>query len=81
MTPRDQDQNVMWESLSEAGLVEIPIAEFPDRIRHVKQTVMTRLSQLLERETDWRERESAAYSLGTLKKLEAKLVNASRSDE
>ena len=81
MTRPDQDKAVLWKSLSDAGLVEIRIEEFPDRIRTVKQTVMKRLSQLLEFEADWRERESAAYSLGTLKKLEAKLINASRADE
>lgn len=81
MTLTELDKQVMWKSLSDAGLVEIRIEEFPDRIRRVKQTVMTRLSQLLEFEADWRERESAAYSLGTLKKLEAKLANASKTAE
>lgn len=81
MTRPEPDREGMWKSLSDAGLVEIGIEEFPDRIRRVKQTVMSRLSQLLEHDADWRERESAAYSLGTLKKLEAKLVGASKSED
>lgn len=81
MTRPDRDSDVLWKSLSDAGLVEIGIDQFPDRIRQVKQTVITRLGQLLEHETDWRERESAAYSLGTLKKLESKLAGASKADE
>jgi len=73
-TPDDQSgKQALWKSLADAGLVEIGLDEFPKRIRDVKQTVMVRLSELLEEETDWRERESAAYSLGTLKKLESKL--------
>jgi hypothetical protein len=63
----------LWKALSEAGLVGIELDDFPERIRNVKQVVMVRLSELLVGETNWRERESAAYSLGTLKKLETKL--------
>lgn len=70
----------LWKSLADAGLVEISIDEFPKRIRDVKQTVMVRLSELLTDETDWRERESAAYSLGTLKKLESKLQARSQGE-
>ena len=82
-TPDDQTgKQARWKSLADAGLVEIRLDEFPKRIRDVKQTVMVRLSELLEEETDWRERESAAYSLGTLKKLESKLqVGETERDE
>ena len=70
---KESGKQVLWKALADAGLVEIELDEFPDRIRAVKQAVMVRLSELLEEENDWRERESAAYSLGTLKKLESKL--------
>lgn len=83
MTTTDDEagKQTLWKSLADAGLVEIALDEFPNRIRYVKQTVMVRLSELLEEETDWRERESAAYSLGTLKKLESKLqARASEED-
>ena len=71
----------VWKSLADAGLVEIEPEEFPERIREVKKAVMVRLSELLEGETNWRERESAAYSLGTLKKLESKLLASCIKDE
>ena len=76
MTNPAEGKTMAWKALADAGLVEIGLDEFPDRIRDVKRTVMSRLSQLLEEDTDWRERESAAYSLGTLKKLESKLTRA-----
>ncbi|MFY9562084.1 MAG: hypothetical protein WAQ52_17765 [Terriglobales bacterium] len=47
--------------------------EFPDQITDVKHVVIVRLSEMLELKADVRERESAAYSLGTLKKLETTL--------
>lgn len=59
--------------LSKAGLVDIPPDEFPKRINEAKNAVMERLDELLELTTDIRERDSAAYSLATLKKLEATL--------
>ncbi len=59
--------------LSKAGLVDIPPDEFPKRINEAKNAVMERLGELLELTTDIRERDSAAYSLATLKKLEATL--------
>ena len=64
--------------LSEAGLVDIPADEFSKRVREAKDVVMGRLSELLEQSTDIQERESAAYSLATLKKLETTL---SRSEK
>lgn len=68
------DQQQAWKSLSKAGLVEIALDEFPDRIRQVKLVVMSRLSELLERKNRIQERNAVAYSLGTLKNLEATLL-------
>jgi hypothetical protein len=68
-----EDQH-MWRVLSEAGLVEIPLEEFAERIKDVKHIVTVRLLELLNFDTDLQERESAAYSLGTLKGLELKLL-------
>ena len=60
--------------LSEAGLFEIRLDEFAERIRDVKRIVTVRLGELLESNSSIRERESAAYSLGTLKRLESTLL-------
>ncbi len=60
----------VWGLLLEAGFFDIPPDEFADRIKEAKHVVMARLSQLLQVTTDIRERESAACSLATLKKLE-----------
>ena len=60
----------VWSLLSEAGLVDIPTDGFSDRVKEAKKAVMDRLSELLEAPTDIEERDSAAYSLATLKKLE-----------
>ncbi len=60
----------MWSLLLEAGFFDIPPDEFADRIKQAKHVVITRLSELLQVSTDIRERESAACSLATLKKLE-----------
>ena len=59
--------------LSEAGLVDIPTDEFSERVKEAKKAVMDRLGELLESTTDIEERDSAAYSLATLKKLETAL--------
>ena len=67
------DQQQAWKTLSKAGLVEIALDEFPERIKEVKHVVMTRLSELLEFKNRIQERNSVAYSLGTLKNLEATL--------
>jgi hypothetical protein len=64
--------------LSEAGLIDIPPDEFAERIKEAKQVVMGRLSELLELTTDIQERESAAYSLATLKKLERTVSRSGR---
>lgn len=67
-----EDQDV-WRILSEAGLVEIQPEEFAERIKDVKRIVTMRLRDLLTFKTNVQERESAAYSLGTLKGLELKV--------
>jgi len=76
----ESEKERVWKLLSEAGLVDITLDDFPERIKEAKHVVMGRLSELLELTTDIRERQSVAYSLGTLKKLEATLrVDAGRS--
>jgi hypothetical protein len=67
------DKEGIWKLLSRAGLVDITLDEFPERIKEAKLVVMGRLSELLELTTDVQERQSAAYSLATLKKLETTL--------
>ncbi len=63
-----------WRALSEAGLVEIRLDQFAERIADVKRLVIVRLRQLLDFDNGIEERESAAYSLGTLKGLELKVL-------
>ena len=76
MNPSDEEteSQQVWRALSEAGLVEIQLDEFAERIREVKRIVVVRLRELLDFETGIRERESAASSLGTLKGLELKVL-------
>jgi hypothetical protein len=75
----ETEEQQAWRVLSEAGLVEIRLDEFAERIRDVKRIVIVRLRELLDFNTDIQELESAAYSLGTLKGLELKvLANAAR---
>jgi hypothetical protein len=75
----ETEDQAAWRVLSEAGLVEIRADEFAARIRDVKRIVIVRLRELLDLNTDIKERESAAYSLGTLAGLELKvLANASK---
>ncbi|MGO9404946.1 MAG: hypothetical protein ACLPVW_15900 [Terriglobales bacterium] len=68
------EEQEAWRALSEAGLVEIRLDEFAERIRDVKRIVGARLHELLNLSTGVKERESAAYSLGTLKRLELKVL-------
>ena len=68
-----EDQQV-WRTLSEAGLVEIRLDEFAERIKDVQRIVIARLRELLDFDNRVAERESAAYSLGTLKGLELKVL-------
>jgi hypothetical protein len=70
----EQAQNRrVWQSLTEAGLVEIKLDEFPDKLKKVKHVAIGWLGELLERQTAIREQESVAHSLGTLKMLETTL--------
>jgi hypothetical protein len=69
----DPEKERVWRLLSEAGLIDIPSDEFPERIKEAKDVVMGRLSELLELANHLQERESAAHSLATLKKLETTL--------
>ena len=69
-THEESEKERVWRVLSEAGLIDITPDEFPERVKEAKDLVMGRLGELLERTTDIRERESAAYSLATLKELE-----------
>jgi DNA-binding ferritin-like protein len=64
--------------LSEAGLIDIPPDEFAERIKEAKHVVMGRLSELLEMTTEIQERESAAFSLATLKTLERTVSRSGR---
>jgi DNA-binding ferritin-like protein len=66
----ESEKERVWRVLSEAGLIDILPDEFAERIKEAKNVVMGRLSELLELTTDIQERESAAFSLATLKKLE-----------
>ena len=70
----EPDELQVWSVLREAGLVEIRLDEFAQRIRDVKHMVTGRLFDLLNINTGVQERESAAYSLGTLKGLELKVL-------
>jgi hypothetical protein len=70
----EPDEMEAWRVLSEAGLVEIRLDQFAERIRDVKRLVTRRLFDMLDFNTAVQERESAAYSLGTLKRLELKVM-------
>jgi len=73
----ETEEQQAWRALSEAGLVEIRLDEFAEKIEAVKRIVIVRLRELLDFNTGIKERESAAYSLGTLKGVELKgLANA-----
>ena len=79
---KETEEQQVWRMLSEAGLVEIPVDGFAEKIRDVKRIVMVRLCELLNFNTDFQERQSAAYSLGALKRLEMKVVaNAPKPPE
>jgi hypothetical protein len=74
------EEQQLWRELSEAGLAEIRLEEFAERIRDVKRTVIGRLRELIEFNSGPQERESAAHSLGTLKKLESTVqANAAKA--
>ena len=69
------------KSLTDAGLVEIALDQFPERIKEVCHVAMGRLGELLERKNDTEERECVARSVGTLKRLENKLEATGRSSK
>jgi hypothetical protein len=82
VSDEETEQQQHWRALSEAGLVEIRLDEFAERIKDVKRIVTVRLRELLDFNTATKERESAAYSLGTLKGLELKvLANAPKAPD
>jgi len=70
----ESEAQQLWRMLSEAGLVEIRVDEFAERIKDVKRIVMLRLRELLDFNNGIQERESAAYSLGALRGLELKVL-------
>ena len=70
------EQERIWKLLSEAGLIDIPPEKFPDRIKEAKDVVMGRLSELLAIANNIQERESAAYSLATLRRIETTLARS-----
>jgi DNA-binding ferritin-like protein len=77
--PHEQSEKErVWRVLSEAGLIDIPPDEFAERIKEAKHVVMGRLSELLELTTEIQERESAAFSLATLKTLERTVSRSGR---
>jgi len=74
----ESEKERTWRVLSEAGLLDIAPDEFAERIKDAKDVVMARLSELLGLTTHIQERESAAYSLATLKKLERTVSRSGR---
>ena len=74
----ESEKERVWKLLSKAGLVDITLDEFPERIKEAKHVVIGRLNELLGLTTDIQERQSAAYSLATLKKLETTLCRGGK---
>lgn len=72
------EKELVWSLLSEAGFLDIPPSEFAERIKEAKHCVIERLNELLERRNAVQERESAAYSLATLRKLETTLGHSGK---
>jgi hypothetical protein len=72
------EREQVWSVLSEAGLINIPAQQVPERIKEAKYAVMQRLGELLETAGDTQERDSAAHSLATLKKVETAFADRSR---
>ena len=70
---KESEKERLWRLLLEAGLVDIPPDDFPERIKEAKDVVLRRLTELLEATSALDECQSAAYSLGTLTKLETRL--------
>lgn len=78
---KETEQERVWSLLFEAGLLDIHPDEFADRIKEAKHVVIGRLSELLQAASDIRERESAACSLATLKKLETTVGRSGRTPQ
>lgn len=78
MSSEEKNIQKARKSLTDAGLVEIPLDQFPDRIKHVCHVAMGRLGELLERKNSVEEREGVARSVGTLKRLESRVEATSR---
>jgi hypothetical protein len=74
----ESEKERVWRLLLEAGLIDILPDQFAERIKEAKHVVMGRLSELLKLTTEIQERESAAYSLATLKKLEGTVSRSGR---
>ena len=55
-TARETEDQQTWRVLSEAGLVEIRLDEFAERIRDVKRIVGVRLRELLDFDNRTKER-------------------------
>ena len=75
----ESEKKRVWSLLSEAGLIDIPAEQFPERVKEATRAVIGRLSELMEQATPVEERDSAAYSLATLKKLETSLKRSGNS--
>lgn len=69
----DDGSQQIRKSLADAGLVEIEPAEFPERIREIKQIAIGHLCELLEKDAGLREPRSVAHALGTLRRVESTL--------
>ena len=75
----ESEKENLRSQLSEAKLIDIPAEELPARIKEVKAVVVRRLGELLELTNHLDERDSAAYSLATLKKLETTVKGSADS--
>jgi hypothetical protein len=80
-TDEESKQEQVWKLLSEAGLIDISPNEFPDRIKQAKDVVIERLNELLKVTNQVQERESAAYSLAILRRLQTSLTRLSQSQD
>lgn len=70
---KERRQEEVWKLLSEAGLVDIRVDDFPERIKEAKDILLRRLTELLNVTSDPEERQSTAYSLGTLTRVQTKI--------
>ncbi len=75
---KQSEREQVWSLLLKAGFLDIRPDEVVHRINQAKHVVIGRLSELLQLTNDPRERESAACSLATLKKLETTVVQSGK---